>query len=313
MREDVFNFGPGQKLAGIFTYGADKKSFFGPCVVFLNAGLIHKIGPNRLYVKIARALASQGISSLRFDYSGLGDSIINSEGAYDTFKQDQIIQALDALNRRRGIEEFVLLGICSGADDAFSFATTDDRIIGLCLIDGVYQPEVPAEIERMATKACAFRYYKKYALSYVRWRKILSGKSHILSLKNIKAGFSLVIAIVRRFARFFFRSVVREQKKNWPEERSDLSSWVALFDRKVKVYLIFCEGDNSIDIFNLTIRRKLTPYINVAFCKFSVLKNVDHTFTPQWSQEMVSGTVVSWIAGAVKRTIEQPVDQVRNF
>ena len=45
-----------------------------PAVVILNAGIIHRVGPNRLHVQLARALAQAGVTVLRFDMSGIGDS-----------------------------------------------------------------------------------------------------------------------------------------------------------------------------------------------------------------------------------------------
>jgi hypothetical protein len=45
-----------------------------PGVLLLNAGRIHRVGPNRLYVAIARRLAAMGFAVCRFDLSGIGDS-----------------------------------------------------------------------------------------------------------------------------------------------------------------------------------------------------------------------------------------------
>ena len=45
-----------------------------PAMIMLNAGLIHRVGPNRLHVRLARELAARGFLSLRLDLSGRGDS-----------------------------------------------------------------------------------------------------------------------------------------------------------------------------------------------------------------------------------------------
>jgi hypothetical protein len=39
-----------------------------------NMGANHRIGPRRINVKLARVLAARGVSSLRFDLGGVGDS-----------------------------------------------------------------------------------------------------------------------------------------------------------------------------------------------------------------------------------------------
>ena len=40
----------------------------------LNSGLIHRVGPYRLSVKVARRVALEGFLSVRFDLTGVGDS-----------------------------------------------------------------------------------------------------------------------------------------------------------------------------------------------------------------------------------------------
>lgn len=42
--------------------------------ILFNAGVVHRVGPHRINVRLARMLANQGIASIRFDLAGLGDS-----------------------------------------------------------------------------------------------------------------------------------------------------------------------------------------------------------------------------------------------
>ncbi len=77
MKEHALLLGKDRSLVGILTENGDadfpgKNELTG--VLLLNAGLIHHIGPSRIYVKIARMLASMGFIVLRFDFSGIGDS-----------------------------------------------------------------------------------------------------------------------------------------------------------------------------------------------------------------------------------------------
>ena len=73
--EQTFLFGDAKSLVGIVTDPATGNGRAErPAALLLNAGLTYRVGPNRLYVKIARALASQGLVTLRFDLSGIGDS-----------------------------------------------------------------------------------------------------------------------------------------------------------------------------------------------------------------------------------------------
>jgi len=75
MNEQVIRFEPSQTLVGIVTQPAPALANPDlPAVVLLNAGLLHRVGPNRIYVQLARKLAGFGFTVLRFDFSGMGDS-----------------------------------------------------------------------------------------------------------------------------------------------------------------------------------------------------------------------------------------------
>ena len=75
MHEKVVAFGEGNRLVGVLSEPMIPSASGSPVgVVFLNSGLLHHVGPFRLYVDIARNLAELGLVSLRFDIGGLGDS-----------------------------------------------------------------------------------------------------------------------------------------------------------------------------------------------------------------------------------------------
>ena len=81
MKEYTQLLGKRRSLVGIVTdnetFSPHQKRKTG--AVLLNAGLIHHIGPNRIYVKLARQIAALGIVALRFDLSGIGDSLPRSD------------------------------------------------------------------------------------------------------------------------------------------------------------------------------------------------------------------------------------------
>ena len=84
-----------------------------PVFVFLSAGSLHRVGPYRLYVRLARELARMGFSSLRVDLAGVGDSparrgMTNQQSVAADFAE--IASVLDA---RLGRVPFVLAGLCS--------------------------------------------------------------------------------------------------------------------------------------------------------------------------------------------------------
>lgn len=108
-----------------------------PAVILLNAGLVQRSGPFRVYAQLARALASCGFVVLRFDLSGRGDSA-NAVGASPgpVLKQQEADAAMQLVTGLTGVDRFVLSGICSGADDAFRLADGNARVAGIVLLDG---------------------------------------------------------------------------------------------------------------------------------------------------------------------------------
>jgi len=100
-------------------------------VVLLNAGLMHRVGPFRSHVGIARYLAARGVDVFRFDLPRVGDGPAAgaSVGA-------MVAAALDALERQAGAGRFVVGGICSAADMAWYLAQDDPRIAGVWRLDG---------------------------------------------------------------------------------------------------------------------------------------------------------------------------------
>ena len=67
------------RLYGIETVGPGR--VVGPKILFLSSGNESHIGPNRLWVDLARRLAGRGFSCLRFDLSGIGDSPVRPGAA----------------------------------------------------------------------------------------------------------------------------------------------------------------------------------------------------------------------------------------
>ena len=72
MNESAIEFGPGQEISAILTEPEHRVS--DVAVVIVNAGLVHRVGPFRLHVILARELARSGFLAVRMDVSGLGYS-----------------------------------------------------------------------------------------------------------------------------------------------------------------------------------------------------------------------------------------------
>ena len=133
--ERVSRFGPGHGLTGILSLPRVPAAP-GTGVILLNSGVIHRVGSNRLYVELARGLAASGVLSLRFDLSGIGDSARRAEASSvrDSVQRD-VSDAVAYLRQAHHVEHVVLVGLCSGAFDAFVSAGDEPQVSGAFMVD----------------------------------------------------------------------------------------------------------------------------------------------------------------------------------
>ncbi len=171
-RETLETFGRHGSLAGILTRPTVDPS--SP-VVLLGAGIIHKVGPSRASVDLARALASAGHPTLRFDLSGIGDSPRVDEPALDRTAVLDIRDAISLMGDRfEGDDDVALVGFCSGADNGLYVAAEDPRVTRLVLFD----PTVHR------TKGFDKRRRTRRLTSARSWWNVISGRSLALELKD---------------------------------------------------------------------------------------------------------------------------------
>jgi hypothetical protein len=134
-------YGDQSSLLGILSEPAGGVPPGAPLVMMLNAGLIHRVGPNRLHVLLARRLAAAGIAGFRVDLSGRGDSDVRRDGlSFLESGTAEVRAAMDRLEQLYGVRQFVLFGICSGADTAGQVGCIDPRVVGLVAIEGAAYP-----------------------------------------------------------------------------------------------------------------------------------------------------------------------------
>ena len=162
VRERAVQFGARRGLAGVVT---EPERISGPrrAVILSNVGMHNRIGPFRIWVEFARRLASLGFYVLRFDLSGTGDSeprqgTLTDQALVDRDMEEASSWLSDALH----IEEFVLVGLCSGVAGAHAMAARDQRVVAAVFIDGY------------AYRTLGF-YIRRYTLRYLqpeRWSRL---------------------------------------------------------------------------------------------------------------------------------------------
>ncbi len=171
--EQAILLGEQHSLVGIMTRAVTAAPTWKPTVVILNTGIVHRVGHHRMFVTLARTLASVGFNVLRFDFAGIGDSKPRTDGLspLDSSLAD-LNEVLNWLEQKRGISRVILIGLCSGADHAILYSNSDPRVAALVLID----PSIPTTV----------RFYAQYILRHLtRLRSYISvalGRSGLLRL-----------------------------------------------------------------------------------------------------------------------------------
>jgi pimeloyl-ACP methyl ester carboxylesterase len=153
-REHAVTFGPDQHLVGLVTPSVGRGR---PAVVYLNAGVIHRVGPHRLHVVLAWRLAEHGFPGLRVDLSGIGDS--RPLPGTMTFRESAVADtrsAMDFLSNADPTARFVLFGICAGADNALAAADADRRVAAVVVVDPAAYRTRRARIRKAAWKLRSF-------------------------------------------------------------------------------------------------------------------------------------------------------------
>lgn len=172
-RETIETFGRHGSLAGILTRPTGEPT--GIPVVLLGAGIIHKVGPSRASVEVARILAAAGHPTLRFDLSGIGDSPRVREDSMDETAVRDVEDAISLVEERVGAPGGVaLVGFCSGADNGLFVAAQDSRVSRLSLFDPTVHRTRGFEKRRMTRRLTSAR----------SWWNVLSGRSLALELKD---------------------------------------------------------------------------------------------------------------------------------
>jgi pimeloyl-ACP methyl ester carboxylesterase len=289
MKEEALLFGKTKSLVGIMTYPSETAGTDNlPAVVILNAGIMHRVGPNRLHVKIARTLAAMGLVVLRFDFSGVGDSKVREDALpFERSALAETQEAMDCIHEARGTEKFVLMGMCSGATISFKTACSDPRVVGAVLINArMHLDGMNDELGSYVRNRTLARHYWRIALfSSFRaknWLKAITGKVESWKIMSkMLTGFQI--------GSFFSR-----KEKVSSELNNVLAVLNSLSKGGVRLLHICSEGDFGMDYLHVILGDKLKEWRADAKLSMEVIQGANHTFTLLWSQECLLETITNW-------------------
>lgn len=268
-------FGAEQHLQGMLCEPASgSPAAEHPVVLMWNVGPIHRVGPYRMNVELARQLAGIGVTSLRFDLTGLGDSGITRSGQLTRDRAvADVREAMDYLAQRCGASRFVLVGHCSSADNAHRAAVADSRVMGAVLIDGY---------------------------SYVTWRCRM--RRYGLFLLNPSRMRNLAVRTVHRVTSWFGRRVAgavgEETAFAWqmPPRAEAAAELQALVDRGVELMYVYAGqyhrhynyAGQFYDMYrNVALHGRVVSHF---------FEDCDHIFSGVAGRRRLTGLITQWVA-----------------
>ena len=281
--EEPVVFGRSHPLVGVLVHPPKERTDpKRPAIVMSNAGAVHRIGPHRFYVPMARRWAALGFWVLRLDLSGIGDSPA-APGCPEnlTYPRDglaDLTSAMDFLAEKAGVRTFVVFGHCSGGDLAYQTALRDPRVKGALMLNPrTFCVNDLAMIESYKNA----RYYQRSALRAASWKKALRGDV------DLRRAASLVLPkftdlVVRRA-----RALLAKQEQGADSE--DVAANLRrLAERGVDTFLLASEKDPGVDFIDVRMGAAMRELTAVRGFRRHDFLGMDHTFTSLYAQERLS-------------------------
>ena len=280
MKERALLFGH-ERLVGVVS--DPEKPAVSPTVVIFNSGVVHRVGPGRLSVRLARRMCERGHRVARFDHAGIGDSAPRSDRS--SWHEATVTEArvvMDALADAHGAERFILIGLCSGAATSFRTAIRDPRVVAAVLMNPQGFDDNPEWNMHVRNRGWARDYWTRSLRNPASWRRALTGR----------IGYGRLVRVLARSARaraFPSRRVAAVSQRLGDQLNG-------LLERGVRLLFLFTAEDHAEDYFDAIAKRRLGTLRDSGRLTIASIPNADHTFTLLANQAAVLENVLQWIA-----------------
>ncbi|WP_156393348.1 alpha/beta hydrolase [Burkholderia sp. Leaf177] len=219
-------------------------------VIFVNPGATHRIGDARISVTLARRLAREGTTSLRFDVGALGDSAtpVDERPVSMLFMRRSCddVAAAAAFLAARGLDDVSCFGVCSGAYLCLHAATVSPYIRSLTLVNTpkFNSPEDPFPLvgNENRPRTATSTFIRSFVNAH-KWKRVLRGQRDVAPIAR---------ELVRRMGTRFSASVayLAERTVGVNSVGSRVRAMVrGLGERGVKVRFIYGNADVGLEEF----------------------------------------------------------------
>lgn len=288
--EQVETMDVGARLTAVVTRPARPMVDSAPqrAIVLLSGGTDRRIGPSRLYVRLAREWSARGFVVLRLDLSGIGDSEPRPGHAENTpyllSALDDIAVAVQHLRREHHVGHCQLVGHCAGAYNAFRAAVATTVVDAVILINPLLYLSVgdgPVELSVQSTEVTdSVSGYKRSLLQWKRWRVLLTDPGKLLRVGRI------MVTMVRDKFSNRGRDLMRLMDVHLHDDLP--SELLRLARRNTQVRLVFSDNEHGESLLwslgGATVKRLQRQG------KLSIdhARGADHLFTLQSDREALT-------------------------
>ena len=250
----MFRFGPEQCLVGAITDPKAAPSSVGAIIWGMGAGEL----------RIARSLARLGMPAMLVQQKERAFLRLDTEGVR------YCKEAIETLRAKRGVESFILMGICGRASISFYTAVDDPRVIGLILANPPLSPVLTV-----------LESYKNKLRSAASWRRLIAGKidlsHHFKSAKRIKT--LLFGRLVRADEKTLIASSKATVNRDLMMPDNVGPRLEALAERGVRVLLVFSDHDPGLGYFRKRYGKSFERLSRQPGMSVEVLSTAAHRLT----------------------------------
>lgn len=260
----------------------------GKCVLLINSGAVHHIGPNRLYTTLARRWALDGHVILRLDLRGLGDSrphAVEPENVvYGQKAVSDLGEALQYFQEHYATCRCHAIGLCAGAYHSLKMAL-HHKLAGIIAInpltffwkDGM---DLSYPEHRVADDALR---YRRTAFQLSSWLKLLSGGVDIRGL--------LTVSLLRAKAvtKSHWRNIGRALRLPMHDDLG--SELLRLARQRTQISFVFSAGDAGRELLRLQAGLVTQRLQRRGQLDLEIIEGATHTFTDRKTRVLLVETL----------------------
>lgn len=307
VRESAFQFGQHNARFGIVTEPLTGCAPDAPWAILANSGALHTVGPNRLYVLLSRALAEAGLCCVRFDFPGVGDSVVAPPAlenqSYQLSNSTEIATLIAALQSKYGARRFVLMGLCSGAYASFHAGRelVQEPVVECLLLNPLTfyweegmstddPPPITSVTQARIEHLNLWQYYIGQMRNPRSWVNLLTARSDTGQV--IRAMWQRARLALNEYKHAWFGGSARHRHA---EEDALIQDVRAIVESKRRLTFVFSRSDPGYGLLMTHAGIVVRRYMRKKRVRIWFIERANHTFTSQASRAELIRTVVEYL------------------